>query len=137
MKNAGNEIFAYWIMKVRIQGNSLRFRLKQPEVAALKENDQITEEICFGEAPAESLRFVLACGNGPAFSIHYMPGNFTAMVPREVMRHWTESEQTGIEEDVMLPSGRNIHLLIEKDFKCLNGTDKENSGTFPNPMEAC
>jgi hypothetical protein len=39
----------------------------------------------------------------------------------------------GIAEEIGLGNLGSLGLLIEKDFACLDRSDKDNEDTFPNP----
>jgi hypothetical protein len=33
--------------------------------------------------------------------------------------------------------GRTISILVEKDFMCIDGSEAENEGAYPNPLANC
>ena len=124
-------------MKVRIQGNSLRFRLKQFEVEAFKQHHFVKEEVVFGQGSLSRLQFILCAAAAADIQINYGAGKVTVSIPLPVAEEWTGTDMVGMEEKVKLDSGEVIRVLIEKDFKCLDGREEENTGSYPNPMEAC
>ena len=114
-------------MKVRFQGNSVRFRLKQSEVAALAEGRAI-EDHC--ELPVTPLRFRIQPGV-PTFTD--VPGFLLLTAEEPVLRAWALSDEVGI----TIPYG-NLHVLVEKDFHCLDASDPaENEDSFPHPGLTC
>ncbi len=124
-------------MKIRIKGNSIRYRLKQPEVALFKKTGLVEETIAFGTQPNDQLHFRLELFSEPQLSIRYNEGMVTIYVPKALAQHWTETELVGFEGDLDSGKGRNIFVLVEKDFACLDGTEEENEGTYPNPLINC
>ena len=121
-------------MKVRIQGNSLRFRLKQFEVEAFATHHLIKEEVVFG--PSMRLQFILCAASVSCMQINYQPGKVTVSIPQAIVEEWTGTALVGFQDAVATASGEIIKVLIEKDFKCFDGAEEE-IGSYPNPKEAC
>ena len=124
-------------MKIRIQGNSIRFRLKQTEVKHFNEEGEIKEELSFGILPADKLSFVLKAGGSGAFTITFESNVVMLQVPAVICAEWTNTDLVGFEEKVTIGEGEMITVLIEKDFKCLDGSDVDNKDTYPNPNQHC
>ena|SRR5687768_2336160 len=121
-------------MKVRIQGNSFRFRLKQPEVVALKGEGSIKETVEFGASPASSLSFSLQVKKDAQFSVLFKSNTVTFIIPSGVADHWVNSDSVGFEELIDTDESRKIKLLVEKDFSCMQACTDENAGTFEQPF---
>src|ERR1035438_9506292 len=107
-------------MKLRIQGNSLRLRLTQKEVAQLRDRNRVESSIEFG--PGRTLVYKLE----GSFRDKVVTANFEGqtihvMVPMQVMRGWIESDQVSIEA----LSQASMQLLIEKDFQSLPKSDEQ------------
>ncbi|MBE7172419.1 MAG: hypothetical protein INR73_17660 [Williamsia sp.] len=124
-------------MKVRISGNSIRFRLKQAEVHRFQQEKEVVEVTAFGPAHADKLSFVLKAGSSNDFSIAYQFNTVTLEVPPRVCHAWTTTELVGFEETIDTGKGEAIKILVEKDFACLDRTDVENEDTYPNPHLSC
>lgn len=123
-------------MKIRIQGNSIRFRLKQFEVEALSENKMVKEVVSFGEEEKNQLQLVLQVVNDD-FSLEQ---NFTIIqlnIPENKLEEWTKTDLVGFEQDVRTVKGKEINILVEKDFKYLNRSDEVEAGSYPSPMKQC
>lgn len=123
-------------MKIRIATNSIRFRLKQPEVIQFKSTGHIKETIEFGPLPEDQLCFSLASSASAAISIEFVDNNVSVLIPDLMVDKWADTELVGIEKKVE-SKGRMISILIEKDFACLDGSPQENEGSFPNPLANC
>jgi hypothetical protein len=116
-------------MKLRIQGNSLRLRLTQKEVAQLSERGRVESLIEF--SPGQELVYLLqrsiyaksvtAAFDGQAIRV---------TVPAHVMTEWAESDQVSIEA----PPQTGLHLLIEKDFQCLHGRGEQDRDAYAHPL---
>ncbi|KAA9038384.1 hypothetical protein FW778_12490 [Ginsengibacter hankyongi] len=124
-------------MKIRISGNSIRFRLKQAEVKRFGEEGEIKEEILFGILPADKLSFILKASNSDSFEILWESNAVTLQVPAGVWAEWTNTDLVGFEKDISTGNGQMITILVEKDFKCLDGSDVDNEDAYPNPTQHC
>jgi hypothetical protein len=123
-------------MKIRIQGNSLRFRLKQFEVEALAEKKIVKEVISFGEEEKYQLQFVLQIVN-EEFSLEQNATIIQLNIPENIAAEWASTELVGFEQNIRTAKGKEINILVEKDFKCLTRSDEEEVGSYPNPMKQC
>jgi hypothetical protein len=123
-------------MKIRIQGNSIRFRLKQFEVEALAEKKIVKEILAFGDEEKDQLLFILQVVNR-GFSLEQNTSGIQLNIPENVANEWTQTELIGFEQKIITPKGKEINILVEKDFKCLTRSDEEEAGSYPNPMKQC
>jgi hypothetical protein len=127
-------------MKMRIQGNAIRFRLSRKEVAVLAVAGQILESVEF--APAGDQRLVYAIevdAKLSAVAADYQGGRITVRLPQGQAREWLETERVGLDGEQTLGSGRMLRILVEKDFQCLhtaNGRIESEVGreAYPNPL---
>ncbi|MDF0707627.1 DUF7009 family protein [Flagellimonas okinawensis] len=118
-------------MKIRIKGNSIRFRLTQSEVKQLCETGSITETTQF-------------CDNIFHYQVKLIPSlkhlkasysnnNILMMVPEDDGRNWHHEDTVGFEQEMELNDGKKLHLLLEKDFTCLENRVEDQSDNYPNP----
>lgn len=124
-------------MKVRITGNSIRFRLKQKEVKQFGEQGEIKEELSFGTLPADKLSFILKAGNTDRFTISWESNQVMLQVPAGLRADWTNTDLVGFENDILTAQGQLLRILVEKDFKCLDGIDVDDEDAYPNPNQDC
>ena len=121
-------------MKVRILGNSVRLRIKMHEADAIRETGLIEEVLEFGPSESDKLRFRIVTGE-ETFAIEQQGMQISVIVPRAVIDEWTSTDLVGFEEKITSSKGRDISVLIEKDFACLDGEREDEEGSYPNPME--
>jgi hypothetical protein len=124
-------------MKLRVKGNSLRFRLSKTDVTTLAESGAILETVYFGLAPDAKLSYALKTSpSNTLLSVDYAEQTVSVSVSAEAVSRWAKTEtEVGIYGSVDI--GREpLELLVEKDFACLDASDEENQDTFPNPI-AC
>jgi hypothetical protein len=125
-------------MKLRISGNSIRFRLTPSEVQKLVDGRSVVSSTEFGLAAAQRLTYALE--TSPEVSaIHACYDNATILVtlPINTVHAWATTDEVGIEENQAIGGGVGLKILIEKDFQCAQPRSGENEADrFPNPI-AC
>jgi len=122
------------VMKLRIKGNSVRYRVLQSELAQLMNDGRIEETIYF--AASESSRFTYALEQSPdvsSIALRYQPSEVAIVLPSSEARDWSRTGQVGMYGKVDLGSRGTLELLVEKDFACIDDNDADNADTFPNP----
>lgn len=121
-------------MKLRIKGNSIRFRVSRSEVARLLATDPLVETIQF--TPQAGARFTYALQREPSVKIptvKYTKNKVVVLLPADQADVWGGTDQVGIAEDISLGERGALALLIEKDFACPDRGDEDNEDTFANP----
>jgi len=119
-------------MKLRLQSNSLRLRLKRGEVAQLVQDGSVEEVITFGSDQALHYRLQTSAIVKSPQAI-FSAGEINVTVPIETAQKWGLGDDIGIEATQPAREG-SLQILIEKDFACLNGNEAQNVDTFPNPL---
>src|SRR5260370_16113486 len=83
-------------MKLRIQGDSLRLRMTQSEVAFLHNFGCVESTILF--APGRVLSYSVASSTDAAeVSVRYQDGSICVVVPQPVMTAWAEGTEVTVE----------------------------------------
>lgn len=127
-------------MKLRILGNSLRFRLGRSEVEAFGRTGSISERVRFGSSIENDLRYELKIVEGSEFVGNFENGAITVGVPRSAVDEWVGSEEVSISGKQRLDQETSLKFLIEKDFVCLSAhNDEDQSDRYPHPKgpDAC
>ena len=115
-------------MKLRIQGNALRLRLNQTEVAQFSKMGFYEDVIEF--SPGARLTYALeSCSGVSALRAIYRDGSLRIQVPHKAGVEWATSEQIGIS------GGDHLSITIEKDFQCLHGEGAHDANAYPNPLK--
>ena len=116
-------------MKMRIQGNSLRLRLTQKEVAQLRDCGRVESFIEF--APGRALAYLLESSfHAEAVTANFDGHAIRVLVPMHVMTEWAKSDQVSI----LAQSQTGVKLLIEKDFQCLHKPGEQDPDAYPHPL---
>ena len=122
-------------MKIRIKGNTVRYRLSKMEVAALAEHGIPKEETQFING---TLLYAIQQTEGTDLSAGFTQNMITLYVPKAALQQWANTKQVGIEANTQLPNGNTLYLLLEKDFKCVDpGVTEDQSDYFENPQLTC
>jgi hypothetical protein len=130
-----NEIKLLLIVKLRLQFNSVRFRLKRGEVEQLARTGRVEEKILVGSGDDETFDYVLestAAVSSPRATV--TARGIIVQVPSGEVMKWASTDQVGIEGRQPTDNETSLQILIEKDFACIDGNDEENADTFPNPL---
>ena len=119
-------------MKLRIKGNSIRLRLRQPEVAQLASGERIEETTDFG---ATTLRFALAGKDVSGISATFEDNAIIVTAPQSALSTWAGSDEVGLYGEQSVSAGDQLTIAIEKDFRCLDRShaDDDQAGTYPHP----
>lgn len=126
-------------MKLRIRGDSLRFRLTQSEVKLIARGLAVTEKTHFSKN--QTLTYTLepsAAAKEP--EALFLDNHIRVLIPQGISQSWATTEQVEI-QFMQKPSADSdpLFLLIEKDFACLKPRKNEledESDMFTNPNEA-
>jgi len=122
-------------MKLRLQFNSIRLRLKRAEVERLAQTGGVEEAIIVGLGPKDVFRYVLESSTAvSAPEARLQDSGLFVRLPVETVLRWAKGDEVGIEAFLPVGTQERLQILIEKDFACLNGTEEQNADTFPNPL---
>ncbi len=125
-------------MKLRIKGNSIRLRLAKSELHILSEDGYIEEKTSFGK---NNFSYTLKSEAGiEELSAEFVNNKITVFIPSAFIKEWGVNNVIGFEANFDTGAGESLHILVEKDFQCLNETDgnkEDKSDNFDNPNNVC
>ena len=112
-------------MKLRLEGNSIRLRVRKSDINALVKNEAITESLTFPNGDVFQYQLAL---NSTALDIdsQLVSNILTVSIPLSIATDWMQTDAVGIEKT--LPNG--LFILIEKDFPCTDRPWEDTSDTF-------
>lgn len=121
-----------------MKSNSVRLRLTQTETARLVATGWVEEMIEFGIEPYQQFSYRLETNPDiNKFRVLLENNRIIVSIPKIQAETWGQTEQVGIKEERTFGGeGKVFHLLIEKDFACLEprpGEDETDS--FPHPLQ--
>ena len=121
-------------MKVRIKGNSVRYRLGKSEVEKFGQTGELIEST---ETLGETFIYQLIRANVPHLQVQFQQQTLSFYVPESIASEWVQTERIGFEYRMPLPNGKEGFLLLEKDFVCIDNTFEDQSDNNPNPNGPC
>lgn len=116
-------------MKIRIKGNSIRYRMTKTEVDRFLKTGYLEETVDFG---ARKLVYALKKYGKSALSAGFEQNTITLYMPERMAAEWEAPEKVGFEG-----IHNKLSLLIEKDFQCLDNTSEDQTDNYPNPASVC
>ncbi|MFZ9388259.1 MAG: DUF7009 family protein [Chitinophagaceae bacterium] len=123
-------------MKIRIKGNSIRYRLTKTEIANFGKLGYVEEETRFLNGPSFHYRLERRPGI-TSLDASYTENRICIYVPEPIASEWTATEVVGFNHTLDTGGGNKLFLLIEKDFVCLDHTFEDQSDNYPNPNKTC
>jgi hypothetical protein len=124
------------LVKLRIRGNSVRFRLTRGEVDELSREGSVRATVSFpGGASLEYALETSSMTGQPR--ANYSSDRLVVQIPQAEARQWAQTEQVSISAAQPLGDGdRSLSILVEKDFACLAPREGEDdTDMFPHPLE--
>ena len=119
-------------MKIRIEDNAVRFRLRRSEVDQLAERGALK---AFTRFPGSDFEYAIEAAPIIADMEATFDGRrITIRVPQSWIKEWPDSPQVGFETR-MEENGLDLHLLVEKDFVCLDRNLEDQKDQYPNPKQ--
>jgi hypothetical protein len=113
-------------MKIRIKGNSLRYRLTRSDVNTIIKEGRLEEHTEFGN---QTLAYALQTIPGYDLSAEFNDNTITLFVPHSMIEQLANTDEVGFENE----QGK-LFLLVEKDFTCLDNVAEDQSDNYPNPL---
>jgi len=113
-------------MKIRIKGNSLRYRLTRSDISALAIDGSLNEQTDF---IGKSLIYALTTTQKDVMTAEFIDNTITLYLPKIMLDKLVNTETVGFNNN----TGKLI-LLVEKDFTCLDNVAEDQSDNYPNPL---
>jgi len=113
-------------MKLRIKSSAIRYRLTKTDVEILSKEGVIKEKVNFGD---DELVYVLQTTMKDQLSADFKNNIITVYMPEAMLKELADTDKVGFES-----SDSALHILIEKDFTCLDNVDEDQSDNYPNPL---
>ena len=123
-------------MKIRIKGNSIRYRLTKTEIDNFGKSGWLEENTEFVNGLSFQYRLERKAG------IENLEASFSGnriciFVPEKIALEWTTTDIVGFDHKMDIGDGKELFLLIEKDFVCLDHTFEDQSDNYENPNKVC
>jgi hypothetical protein len=113
-------------MKIRIKGNSIRYRLTKTNVEQLSKEGYLEETTTFGNS---KFIYALQQHDHDYLSANFQNNTITLFIGKQMTSEWALTERVGF-----TGTNNELHLLVEKDFMCMDITVEDQSDNYPNPL---
>ena len=121
-------------MKIRIKGNSIRYRLSKTEVENFSREGYVIERTEFKD---QIFNYELRSHNLISnLDADFKNGTISMYLPEKDKNDWATSDRVGFQHSITIGNGKELFLLLEKDFVCLDETIEDQSDNYPNPLMA-
>ncbi len=117
-------------MKIRIRGNSVRFRLTKNEVEQLCSEKIIEEKTNF---PNLDFIYSVKVSTTKNLDVDFANNKISLQISEELLQGWDTNNTVGYSHSVPTCNGKTIDILLEKDFTCLEDRGEDESNNYPNP----
>ena len=118
-------------MKIRIKGNSIRYRLTKSEVETFSKTGYFEGTTDFGDT---KFVYALKAKEGIALmEADFTGGTITLYLEKDKSKDWFANDQVGFQHIYKGKNDSEIALLLEKDFVCMDKTVEDQSDNYPNP----
>jgi len=113
-------------MKIRIKGNSLRYRLTKSDMYRLSHEGYLEDRTNFGK---RELVYVIQKTSKNELSAFFDDNVICLQIPGSMIEELEKTDRVGFED-----KQGDLLLLVEKDFTCLENVDEDQSDNYPNPL---
>ena len=118
-------------MKIRIRGNTVRYRLTKSEVAIFSKTGKYIEKTEFSST---TFSYVLQAKEGiENLEADFYDNSIILFFPKKNIIDWADNDKIGFSHHFIMESGKSLELLVEKDFVCMDETVEDQSDNYPNP----
>jgi hypothetical protein len=119
-------------MKIRLNGNSIRYRLSKTDIANFGEHGFIEEKT---EFPGKQYFYYCLQKKEVIKNIEasFSGNRICIFVPENIATEWTTTDMVGFDSKMSLGEKKELLLLIEKDFVCMDETLEDQQDNYPNP----
>lgn len=117
-------------MKIRIRGNSVRFRLTKTELEQLCRERSIEERTNF---TTQDFIYEVKATEIDELNIQFDSNKISLQISNALLENWDTDQRIGFSHTISTTNGKSIDLLLEKDFTCLEDRGEDESNNYPNP----
>lgn len=113
-------------MKIRIKGNSLRYRLTKSDMYRLTQDGYLEDKTDFGK---REFIYAIQKTTEDNLSAFFNDNVICLQVPTKMINELANTDRAGFEDKT-----GSLHLMVEKDFTCLDNVSEDQSDNYPNPL---
>ena len=118
-------------MKIRIRGNTIRYRLTKSEVESFCKTGFFEEQTDFSST---NFKYQIKVKKGiSTLEADFANNTITVYFPEKDAKDWATNSIVGFDATYKTEKGNELYILVEKDFVCMDETVEDQSGNYPNP----
>ena len=110
-------------MNLRFSQNSIRVRVRKPDIEALRQEQKTSETVLL--PGGDSLLFSLETSDRLDIDIVYEKSHFRILLPAAAAAAWMDTEQVSMETSL-----GPLNVSVEKDFPCQHQPTDNPEDTF-------
>ncbi|RYE23851.1 MAG: hypothetical protein EOP51_09255 [Sphingobacteriales bacterium] len=119
-------------MKLRIKGNSIRYRLTKTDIDSFDAEGYVEERTHIGMS---TFIYALQKSDESTLTAELDSNRLILWMPAAMAEEWINTERVGFDARIPLHDAEgDLYLLLEKDFKCLDETIEDQSDNYDNPL---
>jgi hypothetical protein len=124
-------------VKLRLLDDSIRLRLSQSDVKAADTSGVVEGTTRFPGGTVFTFALEAVAQGGP--SADCSNDRLVVRLPATEVSRWANDDTAvSLRNEIALPDGSDLKILVEKDFQCLTPREGEDQGDmFPNPDSTC
>jgi hypothetical protein len=112
-------------MKLRLEGNSIRLRVRKSDLGALENEGICRETLVFPNNVVFNYQLLTDSKTETVYT-ELSADTLSVVLPLSIATNWLLSDEVGIE--ATLESG--LFILVEKDFPCKDRPNEDKKDTF-------
>jgi hypothetical protein len=120
-------------MKIRIKGDSIRYRLSKSDLEKFYHESYLSELTHF---PNTELIYSLKANDSKEISADFQNNEICIIFPKSELDTWFNTEKVTYQH-IQKFEGKELKILLEKDFVCIDNVEEDQSDNFPNPNLIC
>ena len=113
-------------MKLRLEKNTIRFRVRKSDLELLNHQGFVQESVQF---PNTVFMYQLRVSGEGEPAAEFSRNSITATIPASMATAWMKTEEVGIYH-VQHINNQTLEITIEKDFPCKDRLEEDRSDTF-------
>ena len=104
----------------------MRYRLTKSDVNKIVKTGYLEEVTEFAQ---DKLVYALQVTHADSLTVSHVNNKISLFIPQKMVSELANTDTVGFENE-----DGNLHLLIEKDFTCLDNVAEDQSDNYPNPL---
>ncbi len=110
-------------------------------MATLQKENRIEESVAFPTGVVFGFILKIGLDNNQILNADFEDNRIAVTLAKDEAEQWITTNQVGLEADIALAESERLHILVEKDFPCVDRPEEDKLDTFwelaPDSPDAC